>query len=253
MIALSNTNSPLPPLCSNALRLNPASVSSLENALIPGISGTVSGHFWGLITKVRRIMNLLPVVGNLGAETQTERAQILGDVESIMHEMVALSEYLGRVGVALMPSPGKKNPATQQLLKTLEYQVDKLFKVPVNFIKHQSFRLQWMQMTADDEVTAGFVVSGKVAPGVTGPASFKTDQISEGYSFALFLRLVVPTIFCLCATLDDAIANLYGTACSTSSNPAPDPQLTVLSQLADRMVFLPTRGFPSERNDRVSQ
>jgi hypothetical protein len=152
-----------------------------------------------------------------------------------------------------LPHTGKKNKIASAVKARLESKVDSKFKVPINLIKHERFKLYWLERASQIESTAGFVVTVLIRPNVQGPASYRFP-VPEGFSFASLLRSVLPTIYELCDIAEDALtrAELVSPKTSSSAHPSESAALEKFSRVLDLLSTLPIRGFPNEKGQRVS-
>lgn len=173
-----------------------------------------------------------------------------------MHEIAALKEYLGDVLTEIVPREGKKSKKVEQAKARLEHAVSFLFKAPINLVKHERFKLYWLEQSNSSGATSGFVVTGMIAPRTTGPASYRTKNVAEGYSFALLLRQTLLAIFELCAITTSVLAEsgLIGPAKEDADQGSDnDPRLTQLAGVLDGLTYLSCRGFPNEVGTRVAE
>lgn len=173
-----------------------------------------------------------------------------------MHELAALKEYLGDVLTEVVPKEGRKSRKAEQAKARLEHVVSFLFKAPINLVKHERFKLYWLAQSNESGATSGFSVTGMIAPRTTGPASYRTKNVAEGYSFALFLRQVLPTIYQLCAIADATLAEsgLVESASQNANQGEPsDPRMLQLAGVLGDLAQLSCRGFPNEVGTRVAE
>lgn len=222
--------------------------------MLPRIPGVVSDYFWDMTRKLELILLDLPFASLQRAETSAARERILECIKSLMHDLAALTEYLGDVLAHVLPHTGKKNKAAQRAKDQMEFAVNRLFKIPINLVKHARFKLHWLERYTASELTAGFFVSGMIRQGTKGPASYKYP-VEEGYSFALLLRTVLPTIFRLCEIAESALAEakLFQNGASPSAVALDSEKASRLQFVTERLAALPIRCFPNEHHLRVPQ
>src|SRR3546814_3243152 len=91
--------------------------------------------------------------GDLDGQALARRKRsILGNMELLMHRCGALNDYLGVLMRTLLPSePGqKKNRDADAAKQRLDARINRLYKMPVNLIKHDGFGLTWIEMREGD-------------------------------------------------------------------------------------------------------
>ena len=255
MPLLSDADSPLPPLCSASRLLRAEIQERLDQKLIPRIGPAVSGHFWELVKKLDSMLRDIPFASHQrGLEAGEQREGLLRTMQAIMHDMSAFNEYLGAVLAVALAQIGKKNKAANHAKDKLEALVNRNFKVPINLVKHSSFRLHWLECFTEAEMTTGFVVGGIVEPKLHGPASHSAP-VAEGYSFAFILREVLPTFFQLCAVAEEALrqAQLFDPVGKDLEPGKRAFDTALLGRVLSRLAALPIRGFPNEAGVRVPQ
>ena len=131
---------------------------------------------------------------------ESSRQKALEVTELLMHELSTFSEYLSKVLKALATGDKQLEKVAQTIGKRLLNEVVHLFRLPINKVKHDGYKLSWCEAKYNETVIFGFSVYGPVAARTAGPATFhpKAPDIAEGYSFALFLRNAVQGLYRLC-------------------------------------------------------
>src|SRR3546814_17215878 len=88
-------------------------------------------------------------------------------MELLRHRCGALNDYLGVLMRTLLPSePGqKKNRDADAAKQRLDARINRLYKMPVNLIKHDGFGLTWIEMSVGDLATHGYMVKGPIEIG----------------------------------------------------------------------------------------
>jgi len=255
MPLLSQKNLPLPPLCDSSSRLLPDAQQRLDEKLLPRLGPELASNFWGLVRKLDAMLKDVFFANAQRPEANEARHRLLESMQAIMHDLSALTEYLGDVLATAIPSAGKKNKAANRDKDKLEAIVNRTFKVPINLVKHARFRLQWLECFTDSEMTTGFILGGIVEPYHHGPASHRYPGVAEGYSFAFILRQVLPSYFRLCEIAEEALveAKLFGPIDEAKPVGSLSLDLALLQTVVDRLAALPVRGFPNEANTRVPQ
>lgn len=254
MTPLSLATSPLPRLLGRAHLLRPSLKESLESALFPGIPSAVSDYYWEVVLKLDAILRELPFAAMQRTSDNDRRHRVLEVMKSVMHDITALTEYLGDMLAHALPTSGTKNKAAHQAKRRLANEVDFHFKLPINLVKHERFKLRWLERYSPTELTAGFTVSGVIRPNTKGPASYRFP-VAEGYSFALILRRVLPVLFKLCDIAEEALAaaKLFEAAALPPSVPVEASRMALLTNVTELLAALPVRGFPNEYRLRAPQ
>lgn len=257
MKKLSGDQSPLPSLVVHTAELPKDIVTMLDRSNVAHPISKISDSFWSLIEQLHEIITSLDF-GSLDGQLQARRKRsILGSTELLMHRCAALNEYLGLLAWILLPSmPGqKKNREAEAVKRRLDEQVNRLYKMPINFIKHDGFGLSWIEMSLGDLVTHGYTVTGPIGDGVQGPIKFRRlgRDDPEGYSFALTLREVLPAFYQMCATVEEALGKAgILTIASKKQSVVRDDRASLLYETLELLNQLPFRGFPDEHQVRVS-
>ena len=258
MKQLSGARSPLPSLVLRASDLSPELVATLDRSNVAHPTSKIADSFWTLIEQLDDMLISLDF-GSLDGKSQAHRKRsILSGTELLMHRCAALNDYLGVLARTLLTSTSaqKKSQEAQSAKRRLDDQINRLFKMPINFIKHDGFCLSWIEMSLGDLVTHGYMVAGPIGDGVQGPIKFRRSgrDDPEGYSFALTLREVLPAFYLMCATVEDVLgrAGVLPTAGNEKQPATRDARSVLLSETLELLNHLPFRGFPDEHRVRVS-
>lgn len=256
MTPLSPRGSPIPALCTLSKGLSPAAKQKLDEKLYPCLASRVAEYFWDAVGHLTLILKELPFTAESFHAKEESRSIVLGHIRELMHEVSALKEYLGDVLTEILPREGKKSKKAEQVKARLEHVISFLYKAPINLVKHERFKLYWLEQSNSTGNTSGFVVTGMIAPGTKGPANYRTKNVAEGYSFALLLRTTLPAIFELCTIAATALceSNLMPTITEdTTPDANADLHLSQLTSLLEGLSCLPCRGFPNEVGTRVAK
>ena len=255
MKRLSSPTSVLPCLAVRGALLNEDAQEKLRAEMLMPPGSHIGSTYWKVVEQLHACALGLDFEG-LGREDLTKRKrEILSRVELLMQRCASLNDYLGQLLQALLPKgEGKKNRGADAVKRRLDAQVNRLFKMPINLVKHDGFELLWIQMNRDDLVTHGYTVQGPLADGVIGPIKFRrpNGDDPEGYSFALALREALPSIYLMCDIAEEALAGEGLFEGTDKKNGAPnDERQTQLSEALDALNKLPRRAFPDEAGVRV--
>lgn len=250
---LSLPGSPLPAICGRGWLLTAEASDCLEEALFPSIPIAVADYFWNMVSRLQEILRELPASDRGMSNNSGPRLRILDLMTILLHEISSLTEYLVDVLGKILPSVGRKNKAAQQAKNKLHHIVDRLFKIPINLVKHERFKLQWLDQYEQSTVTAGFTVNGKIDKNLIGSASYRFESVAEGFSFAFILRKILPSIFEICEVAEDALdqATLFRKDALPSSPVVRPDRYSMLVEVVGRLASLPYCGFPNERSERV--
>lgn len=268
MTPMSSTSGPLPSLYVRAGSLSPEVAERLNDKLLPGFSSAVYEYFWGLVEKLNAVLLALPDANLPLTDRGEARLIVIELIKAIMHEIAALSEYLGDALAIVLPAIGKRNKEASLAKAQMSSIVNPLFKAPINLIKHERFRLLWVELSTASIVTAGYCLVGIVEPreegsSVTrrlGPASRRRHTASgldfaEGYSFAYVLREVLPTVYKLCDVTENALATakLFKVG-DVGGTPHPaGSRAILLNGVLASLAALSRYGFPNEKGIRLPQ
>jgi hypothetical protein len=165
--------------------------------------------------------------------------------------MSALVDYLSKLLECVLPSEGKKNKLAKKVVAAMEKEVDRDFKVPINLVKHAQHRLNWVERFTPNERTSGFIVFGAIAPRVRGPVH-GLRPVAEGYSFAYWLRRVLPAFFAVCRLCEKGLEEASAfTPKFDAARPLREDREMQLRNVLNLTASLPARGFPNESGERV--
>lgn len=256
MKRLSADGSPLPTLALRAINLAPEFVAVLNRNKVAHPASKIAETFWSVTEQLHEMLTALDFSSLDGQAEARRKRSILGNMELLMHRCAALNDYLSVLMRTLLPStPGqKKNRDANAAKRRLDAHINRLYKMPVNLIKHDGFGLSWIEMSLGDLATHGYMVTGPIGDGMQGPVKFLRPERNdpEGYSFALTLREVLPALYRMCAIAEEALANvgILPTATKPSSG-ASDVRGSLLVETLELLNQLPLRGFPDEHRIRV--
>jgi hypothetical protein len=254
---LSLDGSVLPGLVRLTERLSEKHLAQLDDKLIVPPKLEVTYRFTRTFRWVAEIIQELPLTQSKHpVPAENARRHILENTELLMHEVSAFAEYLTRLLSGLAGDDRRKEKAALASGRRLSHEVVHLFKLPINKLKHDGFRLSWCEARYNTSVIAGFTVHGRIGKGVTGPAHFhpKAQGIAEGYSFPLLLRKTIETLYQLCflteaALLADIEVELRPEpAANTTTSPG------LLAAASEALLLLPTlgrHGFPLENRHEL--
>lgn len=211
--------------------------------------------YWKVVEQLHACAAGLDFEGLVGEELNKRKRDILSRVELLMQRCASLNDYLGQLLQALLPKgEGKKNRGADAVKRRLDAQINRLFKMPINLVKHWGFELLWIQMCRDDLITHGYTVQGPLPDGVIGPIKFRRPNGNdpEGYSFALALREVLPSIYLMCDIMEEALAaeGLFEGA-GQKNAALNDERQARLSETLEALNKLPRRAFPDEAGMHV--
>lgn len=253
MKVLSANGSPLPNLAIRSQALAPDVLANLDEHLIAHPYTRIGGMFWNLTHLMHETLRALQLAGLDSRQVARQKQSVLNNVELMMHWTAALNEYLGRMLQHSLPPAGKKSKSAQAAKERLGARIKRLFKMPINLVKHDSFGLKWIEMKQGEVATHGYFVTGPIGNGTFGPAKFKprVKESPEGYSFALILREAFIVPFEMSDIAEAALdnANLF-----IGETSAEAPQHISQEDLAETLTLLnnlPLRGFPDEDGRRV--
>lgn len=256
MKQLSANGSPLPMLALRALNLASEFVAVLDRNKVAHPATRIAESFWSVTERLHEMLTALDFGGLDGQAEARRKRSILGNMELLMHRCAALNDYLGVLMWTLLPStPGrKKNRDADAAKRRLDTHINRLYKMPINLIKHDGFGLSWIEMSLGELATHGYMVAGPIGDGVQGPVKFRRPERDdpEGYSFALTLREVLPSLYQMCAIAEEALANagILPTATKLSST-TRDARSSLLIETLELLNQLPLHGFPDEHRIRV--
>lgn len=253
MKQLSADHSPLPKLAARGWSLEPDVLKRLAAKMTPDPSLYIREAFWGFTELLHQILKSLDFSGLDGQELERHKRSVLSSVEVLMHRCAALNDYLGKLLLHSLSTTTKKNKIAEAAKERLDTQIDRLYKIPINLVKHYGFSLRWVEMSQSSLRTDGYTVTGPIAENVYGPMKFRARKAAgtEGYSFAVSLRQIFPAIYLMCDIAEDALAGegLFGSREPQSlpqdvRNDLLSPTLSLLNQL-------PLYGFPDEHQVEV--
>ncbi|MEC3889782.1 hypothetical protein [Xanthomonas campestris] len=261
---LSYDRSPLPPLVIRSSELTLDLIAALDRSNVAHPTSRISDSFWAVVEQLHEMLVALDF-GSLDAQSRDRRKRsILGNMELLMHRLAALNDYLGNLIRTLLPiAPGqKKNREAEAAKHRLDDQVNRFYKMPINFIKHDGFGLSWIEMNFGDLVTHGYIVTGPIGGGVQGPIKFRRPgrDDPDGYSFALTLREVLAAFYQMCATTEEVLGKAGVLTAASKEKPSAvngkksvvdDVRSILLSETLELLNQLPFRGFPDEHQIRV--
>ena len=123
-------------------------------AMPPG--SWIGTAYWKVVKHLQACAAGLDFEGLIGGELNKCKRDILSWVELLMQRCASLDDYLGQLLQALLPKgEGKKNRGADAVKGRLDAHVNRLFKMPINLVKHDGFELLWIQMYRDDLVIHG--------------------------------------------------------------------------------------------------
>lgn len=252
---MSDEGSPLPRLSALVAELPEQAVESIQQELLPAPNHEIGYRFARVLRWVADILCQLPQTRSSKADSaESARQKILEVTELIMHELSAFAEYLSKVLKVLASGDKQSEKTAQAIGKRLLYEVVHLFRLPINKVKHDGYRLTWIEANYNETVISGFSVYGPIGLRETGPATFhpKAPDIAEGYSFALFLRNAVQGLYRLCAIAEEALPATLKLSVNQRGTHSPklvEPMTSVLPMLA----ALPRMGFPGENKHELCE
>lgn len=254
MKQLSSNGTPLPRLVMRTSNLAPDTVALLDRKQLAHPSARIAESFWSVTEQLHEMLTALDFSG-LDREALVRRKRsVLSGMELLMHRSAAVNDYLGGLMRVLLPSEeGQKNRDADAAKRRLDAHVNRIYKMPINMIKHDGFSLSWIEMSLGDLSTHGYMVAGPIGDGVHGPVKFRRPgrDDPEGYSFALTLREVLPALYQMCAIAEEAVEKAGLLAPVAEPSIARDIRAGLLTQTLELLNQLPFRGFPDEHQVRV--
>ncbi|MBS0355495.1 MAG: hypothetical protein JSR83_16545 [Proteobacteria bacterium] len=252
---MSEEGSPLPRLSTLMAELPERFIEAIEEALLPTPSYEIGYRFERILRWVADILYQLPLTQSSYTVTaESSRQKALEVTELIMHELSTFAEYLSKVLRTLAAGDEQLEKAAQTTGRRLTNEVVHLFKLPINKVKHDGYKLTWCEAKYNETVILGFSVYGPVAARTAGPATFhpKSPDIAEGYSFALFLRNTVRGLYRLCEIAESGVPSALTRENTQPSALYPgvlEPMRAVMPMLAT----LPRMGFPGENRHELCE
>ena len=255
MKRISAIGVPLPQLAVRASGLGHELMAVLDRSMVAHPSARVAESFWSVTEQLHEMLTALDFCGLDGQALARRRRSILGSMELLMHRCAALNDYFGVLMRTLLRSEqGQKSRNADAAKRRLDAHVNRLYKMPINLVKHDGFGLSWIEMGLGGLSTHGYMVAGPIGDGVHGPVKFRRPgrDDPEGYSFALTLREVLPAVYQMCAIVEEALedAGLLTPAWKTSPS-GRDVRGSLLPETLELLNQLPLRGFPDEDKARV--
>jgi hypothetical protein len=214
-------------------------------------SARIGETYWSVIELVHKALVDLRLEGLEGQEFDARQRSVLNLVELLMHRCAALNDYLGKLLQALLPAKGEGG--AEKTKERMDVQINRLYKIPINFVKHNSFTLNWVRMSQGNLYTLGYMVTGPVGGDVHGPIRFRRPggDDPEGYSFALSLREVLPALYKMCDCAEDAVAHAGLFVEQDAPARGRDVRADLLLTTLELLNQLPLYGFPDEHRTRV--
>jgi hypothetical protein len=255
MKRLSSFISPLPSLAVRGTQLTECVQEKLRAEMLMPPGSHIGSTYWKVVEQLHACVLDLDFEGLSPEDLNKRKRDILSRVEMLMQRCASLNDYLGQLLQVLLPKgEGKKNRGADTVKRRLDARVNRLFKMPINLVKHNGFELLWIQMYRDDLVTHGYTVQGPLADGVIGPIKFRRPNSDdpEGYSFALALREVLPSIYLMCDITEQALAEegLFEGA-DQRGGILNDARQAQLAEALEALNKLPRRAFPDEAGVHV--
>jgi hypothetical protein len=226
-------------------------LATLNQKMLMHPSARIGETYWSVIELLHQTLVDLRLDGLEGQELAVRQRNVLNLVELLMHRCAALNDYLGKLLQALLTAKGEGG--AEKTKERMDVQINRLYKIPINFVKHNSFTLSWVRMSQGNLYTHGYMVTGSVGGDVHGPIKFRRPggDDSEGYSFALSLREVLPALYKMCDCAEDSLT--YAGLFVEQDAPARgrDVRADLLPMALELLNQLPFYGFPDEDGARV--
>jgi hypothetical protein len=251
MKQLSGNCVPLPRLAIRDALLHSEAFATLNRQMLPHPSSYIGEIYWSAVELLNEILVTLQLDGLKEQELVAHKRGILNRVELLMHRCAALSDYLGKLLWCLLPN---REGGAKEAKKKMDVQIDRLYKIPINSVKHKSFGLSWIRMSQGDLQTSGYIIIvGPIGGDTHGPIKFRNPSRNdpEGYSFALSLRNVLPALYKMCDIAEDSIVRAGLFVEREMSVHRRDIRVDLLSMTLELLNKLPLYGFPDERGTRV--
>lgn len=230
-------------------------LEKIEEELLPNPNHEIRYRFSRVLRWVAEVLCQLPLTrSSHHVVAEASRQKVLELTELIMHEVSSFAEYLAKVIKIITAGDKRAEKAAQSLGKRLANEVVHLFRLPINKVKHDGYRLTWCEAKHNETVIGGFSVYGQIGIRTTGPATFhpKTPDIAEGYSFALFLRNAVEGLYHLCDIAETGIpGELKGGRKSTATS--TENLLGTMREVLTLLPALPHMGFPGENRHELCE
>lgn len=253
--ALSAEGSVLPNLVGRLKRVDPAVMERIEQAGLPDPVREVPERLQKVFERVVAIALLLPFTGE---SAKQNRRRTIDETALLMHEMCATAEYLRDLLHAALPEPNKK--VLNGVKTRLDAEVEMLFRAPINAVKHNHFKLSWLEANPPGggrSVVKGLVLNGLVGKQTTGPAArrFGEKVYADGYSFPLLLRRAVSSAYAQCDIVDEVLAGALsdGACCNTTAPSAARELVDAADEALLQLSVLPRIGFPGEKKHQMQE
>lgn len=244
---------PLPKLAVQAPMLCPKLLADLDRRMVAHPSPRIGETFWGVVEVLHEMLLALKFDELEEQELSRRKRSILDRMELLMHRCATLNDYLGTLMQCSLPTQGKKNRNADAAKRRLDAHINRLYKIPINFVKHDGFGLSWIEMSQGKLQTHGYMVTGPIGNGMHGPIKFRRigRDDPEGYSFALSLREVLPALYQMCDITQGALLDAGLFIEREASLPARDVRGDLVSKTLELLNQLPLHGFPDEYQARV--
>lgn len=254
MRSLSEPGTAQPPLISLA--------EGLDDMIRPQLAGVLPLPGGEVVRRLLRIFECVSEIGQAlpftddGPECAKKRAPVLAETEALMHEQTSFRDYIRRL-LAVLKTAGPSKKSARET-KPLDDEFERLFATPINKVKHDAYRLQWMEARPSGSPTAivrGFYVEGIIDAETAGSAAhrFGSGAIAEAYSYPLMLRQAVVIPYAMCELAACSLRRKFGVPGGGSESPpaSREPKrrcdLAIAAQDALMHIdLLPRRGFPNE-------
>lgn len=214
MRVLAAPGCPYPMLFYRLAALSPEALERIEQAMLPPLRAHLGASFLDIVRVIGRVASEQGMIDLDTASRLAREDRVLEDMQLLMHRLCALGELLKKVAWAALPAPGRKNKAAQGVEDRIEYRLERNVKLPINMIKHQAFRMEWVKVSRAGQSTQGYCVRGPVGRRDDGPLKHrpKDKGSPEAYSFAYVLRDCMLMPFDLATALEQALdhAQLLG-------------------------------------------
>lgn len=145
MKRLSLQGSALPSLCATSRSLPAGALALIDGELVPRIPTHLSEQYWDIIGILDQILLDLPLTRTGSVSSEDARTRVLAHVRELMHGISSLKEYLGKVLGIVLPSTARGATKVNAEKSRLENEVRRLFKAPINLVKHDGFKLYWLE------------------------------------------------------------------------------------------------------------
>ncbi|WP_036171313.1 hypothetical protein [Noviluteimonas dokdonensis] len=194
------------------------------------------------------LIGLLDFEGLESPEIEGRKAEVFNYLELLFHRSAALGEYLGDIVKACLGGSKKAH----QVKRAIDFRIERLFKMPINTIKHSSFDFCWINMHDALSATFGYSITGPTEEKIYAPIKFrKKDKNSpEAYSMALVLRDYLLSLYDMTALVEQSLIEA-GLAHKGACPNQHGADQAMISELIEGLNTLPLHGFPDEAGNRI--